>query len=110
MRRQVKNNKHKKLTDRRRSSASSTAPAVLPVYDSSSLDPFQLSTCYICGGVEDEDLIILCDGSGCNNEVHMYCLTPVMTEVPEGDWFCAACDPQGTTIHLHSYFTKLMYR
>jgi hypothetical protein len=33
--------------------------------------------CYVCGGIEDEDLIILCDASKCRREVHMYCLWPV---------------------------------
>ena len=25
------------------------------------------------------------------NRSHMYCLTPKMTEVPSGEWFCARC-------------------
>lgn len=65
---------------------------------------FNTTTCSICGGIEDEDLIILCDGPGCANEIHMYCLTPIMTTVPDGDWFCEACDSLGTTLALQNYF------
>lgn len=65
---------------------------------------FNTTTCSICGGIEDEDLIILGDGPGCANEIHMYCLTPIMTTVPDGDWFCEACDSLGTTLALQNYF------
>lgn len=67
-------------------------------------DPFPITTCSVCGGIDDEDLIILCDGPGCTNEIHMYCLTPVITAVPEGDWFCEACDTTGSTVQLRKYF------
>ena len=67
--------------------------------------PIVLSKCYICGG--SEDLILVCDSKdGCPNEAHMYCLDPVLTAVPEGDWFCDFCDPLGTTKQLHSYFSE----
>lgn len=55
------------------------------------------TVCSLCHGEEDEDLIILCDGVDCKVECHMYCLTPILTEVPEGEWFCDACDKKGTT-------------
>ena len=34
------------------------------------------SSCAICGGRENEDYILLCDGENCGNEAHMYCLSP----------------------------------
>jgi hypothetical protein len=58
------------------------------------------TVCSICGGAQDEDLIVLCDGEGCSNEVHLYCLTPVLTEIPEGDWYCDECNVEGSTKQL----------
>lgn len=104
MRRQSKSSSRSRRNDKRRSHLSA---ATVPTYLTEGLvavDPFQLSTCCVCGGIEDEDLIILCDGPGCNSEVHMYCLSPVMTAVPEGDWFCESCDRLGTTVQLRKYF------
>jgi len=60
-----------------------------------------LSHCAICKGREDEDMILLCDG--CDLEIHMYCLRPIITVVPEGSWYCPGCDPQGTAATLESY-------
>ena len=102
MRRQSKTGRVRR-TDKKKSA---TAPSLKPIPTTLDVyaDPFLLSTCYVCGGVEDEDLIILCDGPGCTNEVHMYCLTPIMTAVPEGDWFCESCESQGTTRKLRQYF------
>lgn len=99
----TRNRKREKDRDRRRKSKAEIS--VDAVLQSSVFDPFQLTTCSICGGIEDEDLIILCDGPGCTNEIHMYCMTPLMTKVPEGDWFCEACDKSGTTTALKKYFT-----
>ena len=59
-----------------------------------------VTICSVCGGNEDEDLVLLCDGVGCSNEIHMFCLKPLVTEVPHGDWYCPMCDPDGTTLHL----------
>jgi hypothetical protein len=73
---------------------------VLPVVN----DVLQQTACSICGGVDDEDLIILCDGPGCANEIHMYCLVPALTSLPDGDWYCDACDPMGSTVQLKAYF------
>ncbi len=73
--------------------------------------------CTSCGGGEDEDQILLCDGkgepfsssfsslsstpncsfplwSGCENAYHMYCLSIPLTCIPEGDWFCDECTNQ----------------
>lgn len=61
-----------------------------------------LTICSVCGGNEEEDLVLLCDGDGCSNEIHMYCLKPIVTVVPEGNWYCPICDINGTTLHLDS--------
>ena len=63
------------------------------------------TACCICGEVDNEDLIILCDGKNCSKETHMYCIQPPLYEVPEGEWFCDTCDPKGTTKYLEEYFT-----
>jgi len=34
--------------------------------------------------------MLLCDG--CDKGTHMYCLTPPLREVPQGDWFCPDCE------------------
>ncbi len=36
--------------------------------------------------------ILLCDE--CDAEYHMYCLEPLLTKVPLGDWFCPVCVTQ----------------
>lgn len=61
---------------------------------------YATTICSVCGGSEEEDLVLLCDGPGCTSEIHMYCLKPLVTAVPEGDWFCPSCDINGTTLHL----------
>jgi hypothetical protein len=64
-----------------------------------------VTICSICGDnvtSEEEDLVLLCDGKGCTNEIHMYCLKPMITAVPEGDWYCPVCDINGTTVHLNN--------
>ncbi|KAG1675255.1 hypothetical protein FOA52_016286 [Chlamydomonas sp. UWO 241] len=35
--------------------------------------------------------MLLCDGGGCGAGYHMSCLTPALTSVPKGDWFCPSC-------------------
>ena len=35
--------------------------------------------------------MLLCDWPHCNNAVHLACLKPPLTEVPEGDWYCPSC-------------------
>lgn len=62
------------------------------------------TACYVCQTVQDEDLTILCDGEGCNKEVHLYCLKPPLLQIPEGKWFCDMCSPTGTTKVLIKYF------
>ncbi|VDI06875.1 bromodomain adjacent to zinc finger domain protein 1B [Mytilus galloprovincialis] len=48
--------------------------------------------CKICRKKTDESKLLLCDE--CNQPFHMFCLRPALLEVPEDDWFCAACAPK----------------
>eukprot|EP00854_Cymbomonas_tetramitiformis_P034105 gene34105-biopygen12494 len=37
--------------------------------------------------------MLLCDA--CNKGYHLWCLTPVLSEVPEGEWLCPRCSGTG---------------
>ena len=45
--------------------------------------------CEICGGGENDEQMLLCDG--CNRGYHLYCLNPPMAAIPTTDWFCMNC-------------------
>ena len=45
--------------------------------------------CKSCGGSDEEQNLLLCDG--CDVAVHIHCLDPPLTEIPEGDYFCSDC-------------------
>ncbi|KAI4458625.1 phd and ring finger domain-containing protein 1 [Holotrichia oblita] len=47
--------------------------------------------CEICGSCEREDRMLLCDG--CDLGFHLECLTPPLSDVPAGLWFCPECGP-----------------
>lgn len=51
--------------------------------------PWQVG-CNICGSNENSDELLLCDR--CDGEIHMGCSTPVIEELPEGEWFCVYCE------------------
>ena len=40
--------------------------------------------CEICNAGHQEDKIILCDR--CDKGFHLFCLSPPLDDVPEGDW------------------------
>ena len=50
---------------------------------------WDLVMCESCGSGEREEAIILCDG--CDKAYHLECTTPVLDEVPQGNWFCVSC-------------------
>jgi len=50
---------------------------------------WDLVNCEACGSGENEERIILCDG--CDHAYHLECATPVLSEVPEGEWYCTTC-------------------
>ena len=49
--------------------------------------------CQVCHKtkVTPKHKMLLCDK--CNEGWHMKCLTPVLTKIPKGDWFCPRCVP-----------------
>ncbi|XP_076350860.1 bromodomain adjacent to zinc finger domain protein 1A-like isoform X2 [Tachypleus tridentatus] len=48
--------------------------------------------CRICRRRKNPELMLLCDG--CDRGHHIYCLKPVLKEIPSGDWFCQNCKPK----------------
>lgn len=69
---------------------------------------FEDGSCCVCGGVDNEDLILLCDNPGCRRETHMYCIWPPLSAVPEGEWLCDKCDPFGSTTFLLQYLESTL--
>ncbi|XP_063305631.1 tyrosine-protein kinase BAZ1B [Pelobates fuscus] len=47
--------------------------------------------CKVCRKKGEDDKLILCDG--CNKAFHLFCLRPVLLNIPEGEWLCPACQP-----------------
>jgi len=67
-------------------------------------------TCTGCLGKRDnkakDEPVLLCDGRGCCREYHLGCTDPLLTEVPDGEFFCVDCDPVGSTRLLELYFDE----
>ena len=38
--------------------------------------------------------MLLCDGDGCDGAYHTYCLAAPLARVPDGEWYCATCEPK----------------
>ena len=53
-------------------------------------DPVRCNVCNLASCIAGNDLL-LCDWPNCDNAVHLACLNPPLTEVPEGDWYCPSC-------------------
>ena len=45
--------------------------------------------CELCKGGHHEEKIILCDR--CDRGCHLFCLSPPLEQVPEGEWLCPIC-------------------
>lgn len=56
------------------------------------LEAVEQITCRSCGGGEDEEHLLMCDG--CDKAWHAYCARPELESVPEGDWYCQVCNLQ----------------
>ena len=52
------------------------------------------TACEVCGSCEGGDTMLLCDS--CDKGFHLGCLNPALVRVPEGKWFCEACQPLST--------------
>lgn len=50
----------------------------------------EYTACEICGSIEREDVMLLCDG--CDKGFHMDCLDPPMDHVPVDNWYCQECE------------------
>ncbi|XP_046570119.1 zinc finger protein ubi-d4-like isoform X1 [Haliotis rubra] len=49
----------------------------------------ECKSCGLCGTSDNDDQLLFCDD--CDRGYHMYCLTPPLTEPPEGNWSCHLC-------------------
>lgn len=54
-----------------------------------------ITHCEICNLSDREDTMLLCDG--CDQGYHMQCLSPALTEIPEGSWYCDNCFSSDTS-------------
>jgi len=54
--------------------------------------------CAVCHGGKQEDQLLLCDG--CPAAVHLFCLQPKLSRIPEVDWYCPACTLRPSQIWL----------
>lgn len=61
--------------------------------------PWETGICKVCGLNRDDKNVLLCDKQGCNAEYHTYCLTPPLSEIPEGEWYCPECAPRKQLVH-----------
>ncbi|GIM10776.1 hypothetical protein Vretimale_14349 [Volvox reticuliferus] len=72
------------------------APCHLPI-DDHTIDPRLARPsaslpCEVCKFPDGEEWMLLCDSCGAG--WHTYCLKPLLTEVPEGAWYCPRCTAQ----------------
>jgi hypothetical protein len=56
-------------------------------------DPFGHIKCSVCKKGENEHHILVCDS--CSAGFHMYCLRPVVVNIPKGEWLCPNCTKDG---------------
>ena len=76
------------------------APCHLPI-EEHSIDPRLARpspghACEVCKFPDGEEWMLLCDS--CGKGWHTYCLSPPLTEIPEGSWICPPCVKRGVTI------------
>ena len=55
------------------------------------LDSVADVACQLCHSRGREASLLLCDG--CRRGYHGRCLTPALTQVPDGRWLCPHCEP-----------------
>eukprot|EP00854_Cymbomonas_tetramitiformis_P034276 gene34276-biopygen23631 len=79
-----------------KSTVQSIAPCHLQVkdpYDCSAAVPSKHLAREVCRKADGEAEMLLCDT--CNKGYHLWCLTPALSEVPEGEWLCPRCSGTG---------------
>mmetsp|Transcript_25433 Transcript_25433/g.31175 ORF Transcript_25433/g.31175 Transcript_25433/m.31175 type:complete len:363 (+) Transcript_25433:16-1104(+) len=64
----------------------------------------QVKGCIVCKKPDRPGSIILCDG--CDDEYHMYCLSPPLLSVPDGEWFCDNCMDDRSYLYDHCSWGK----
>ena len=74
------------ITDHAWNSAPCYLPDVSNEYDPARVRPEVDHTCEVCLCIESLDWMLRCDGR--NRGYHMEYVTPPMTEVPLGEWYC----------------------
>uniref|UniRef100_A0A7S4N6T5 Uncharacterized protein n=1 Tax=Odontella aurita TaxID=265563 RepID=A0A7S4N6T5_9STRA len=65
-----------------------------------SWDPFRTVVCQLCKEDTNEHQILICDQ--CHLGFHMYCVRPVIVNVPTSEWLCAGCAGENNTGHTFS--------
>ncbi|EIW75324.1 RCC1 BLIP-II [Coniophora puteana RWD-64-598 SS2] len=70
--------------------------------------PYEVEAPELCMVCEvdkgDDDPALECDK--CDHPYHLGCLNPPLDAVPEGEWFCPACDAQGVPVADTDAVTK----
>lgn len=61
------------------------------VFSKPLLNDTQFTCAQICRLSDREDRLLLCDS--CDSGYHLECLTPPLSDVPAGDWYCPVCAP-----------------
>jgi len=67
-------------------------PNIDPTVDTSLAVPIEDLPCSVCGDAGRASHMLLCDG--CNSGWHIDCLTPPLSSIPRGDWFCPVCQQE----------------
>ena len=65
------------------------------------------AACTTCGSRKDGQHMLLCDGPGCDQAFHTYCLEPRIQRIPKGDWFCPACSCADLSVDVEGSRTGL---
>ena len=60
-------------------------------YSLSTNETNQTTFCDICHRGDREHVLLMCSRANCKGAAHCDCLSPPLSTVPEGDWFCGAC-------------------
>eukprot|EP00923_Selenidium_pygospionis_P029928 GHVN01053189.1.p1 GENE.GHVN01053189.1~~GHVN01053189.1.p1 ORF type:complete len:1069 (+),score=341.74 GHVN01053189.1:1343-4549(+) len=74
--------------------------------DESDIEWYNQIRCIRCNLSDREEVLMLCDGEGCDSACHTYCHTPPLAAVPAGDWFCNRCRPRRQRIAAQSDTTS----